>query len=87
MRLPQGCDSLIDLAALAFEVADLCRDLLRQPTHLELHLAGIIFPASNDVMNLGEGESELLAFENHLEMKPVAGIVPADGSFPSRAQR
>ena len=74
----QGIDSRIDLAALAFEVAYLRRDLLRQQTHLEFRLAGILSSASKDVMNLGQREPELFAFKNHLEMKPVADIVPAD---------
>jgi predicted component of type VI protein secretion system len=87
IRLTQGIDSRIDLAALAFEVADLRRDLLRQQTHLEFRLAGILSPASKDVMNLGQREPELLAFKNHLEMKPVAGIVAATGPFPSRVQQ
>ena len=78
MRLTQGIDSCIDMAALAFEVADLRRDLLRQQTHLEFRLTGILSPASEDVMNLGQREPELFAFKNHLEMKPVADIVPAD---------
>src|SRR6202035_4902686 len=69
MRLTQGLDSRIDLAALAFEVADLRRDLLRQQSHLEFRLAGILSPATKDVMNLGQREPELLAFKNHLEMK------------------
>jgi|GEM_PF-7010387 len=38
-------------------------------------------------MNLGQREPELFAFKNHLEMKPVAGIVPAIGAFPSRVQQ
>src|ERR1700730_4558630 len=82
MRLTQGIDSRIDLAALAFEVADLRRDLLRQQTHLEFRLAGILSPASKDVMNLGQRESELLAFKYHLEVKPVAGIITGDWCFP-----
>src|ERR1700732_5324943 len=76
-----------DMAALAFEVADLRRDLLRQQTHLEFRLAGLLSPASKDVMNLGQREPELFAFKNHLEMKPVAGIVPAIGAFPPRMQQ
>jgi hypothetical protein len=87
MRLTQGIDSRIDLAALAFEVADLRRDLLRQQTHLKLRLAGNLFSASKDVMNLGQCESELFAFKNHLEVKSVTGIVPAIGAFPSRVQQ
>lgn len=87
MRLTQTIDSRIDLAALAFEVADLRRDLRRQQTHLEFGPAGILPPASNDVMNLGQCEPELFAFKNHLEMNPVAGIVPAIGAFPSRMQQ
>jgi len=87
MRLTQDIDSRIDLAALAFEVADLRRDLLRQQTHLEFRLAGIVSPASKDVTNLGQREPELFAFKNHLEMKSVAGIVPAIGAFPSQAQQ
>ncbi len=87
MCFTQGIDSRIDLAALAFEVADLRRDLLRQQTHLEFGLAGILSPASKDVVNLGQRKSELLAFKNHLEMNPVAGIVPAIGAFPSRVQQ
>jgi hypothetical protein len=87
MRLTQGIDSRIDMAALAFEVADLRRDLLRQQTHLEFRHTGILSPASEDVMNLGQREPELFAFKNHLEMKPVADIVPATGAFPSRVQQ
>ncbi len=87
MRLTQGINGRIDLAALAFEVADLRRDLLRQQTHLEFRLAGIFSPASKDVTNLGQREPELFAFKNHLEMKPVAGIVSAIGAFPSRVQQ
>jgi hypothetical protein len=87
MRLTQGIDSRIDLAALAFEVADLRRDLLRQQTHLEFRLTGILSPASKDVMNLGQREPELFALKNHLEMKPVADIVPATGALPSRVQQ
>lgn len=87
MRLTQGVDSRIDLAALAFEVADLRRDLLRRQTHLEFRLAGILSLASKDVMYLGQREPELFAFKNHLEMKPVAGIVLAIGAFPPRVQQ
>jgi hypothetical protein len=86
-RLTQSVDSRIDLAALAFEVANLRRDLLRRQIHLEFGVAGIRFPASKDVMNLGQREPELPAFKNHLEMKPVAGIVSATGAFPSRVQQ
>jgi len=87
MGLTQGIDSRIDLAALAFEGADLRRDLLRQQSQLEFRLAGILSPASKDVMNLGQREPELLAFKNHLEVKPVAGIVPAIGALTPRAQQ
>jgi len=59
MRLTQGIDSRIDLAALAFEVADLRRDLLRQQSHREFRLAKILSPARKDVMNLGQREPEL----------------------------
>jgi hypothetical protein len=38
-------------------------------------------------MTLGQREPELFAFKNHLEMKLVAGIVPAIGVFPSRVQQ
>ncbi len=86
-RLTQGIDSRIDLAALVFEVADLRRDLLRQQTHLEFGVSGIISPRSKDVMNLGQREPELPALKNHLEMKPVAGIVPTIGAFPPRVQQ
>jgi hypothetical protein len=58
MRLTQGLDSSIDLAALAFEVTYLRRDLLRQQTRLEFRLAGILSSASKDVMNLGQREPE-----------------------------
>ena len=57
--LTQDIDSRIDLAALAFEVADLRGDLLRQQTRLEFRPAGILFSASKNVTNLGQGESEL----------------------------
>jgi hypothetical protein len=87
MHLTQGINSRVDLAALPFEVADLRRDLLRQQTHLEFRPAGILFSASKNVMNLGQGESELFAFKNHLEVQPVTGIVPAIGAFPSRVQQ
>ena len=87
IRVLQGIDGRIDLAALAFEVADLRRDLLRQQTHLEFRLACILPLASNDVMNFGQSEPELLPFKYHLEMKPVAGIVTAIGAFPPRVQQ
>jgi hypothetical protein len=57
--LPSG--QRIALAALAFEVADLRGDLLRQQTRLEFRPAGILFSASKNVTNLGQGESELFA--------------------------
>jgi hypothetical protein len=81
VSLAQGRDRLVDLTALAFEVVDLGGDLFRQQTHLDVHLARIIPPASEDAVNLGQRESEGFALENHLEMKPVAGIINTEESY------
>jgi hypothetical protein len=59
--LPRRFGSRIDLAAPAFDAADLRRDLLRQQTHCAFRLAGVLSPASEDVMNLGQRERELLS--------------------------
>jgi hypothetical protein len=87
LGLAQGADRLIDLAALAFEVVNLRGDLLRLKAHLKVHHTGLLPPASEDVGNLGQRESEGFALENHLEMKPVAGIISAIGAFPAGAQQ
>jgi hypothetical protein len=87
LRLAQGRYSFIDLAALVFEIADLGRDLIKRQTSLKVRVAMFRFLARKNFAYLGQRESEPFAFEYHLEMKPVTGIVAAHVPLALRVQQ
>jgi hypothetical protein len=55
-----------------------CSSLFRHPC--------IFRPAGEDAASLGQREAKGFALENHLEMKPVARILPAMGAVLARMQ-
>jgi hypothetical protein len=87
LRLPKGRSGLLDSAALLFEMANLRSDLPWRRFHLKFGLAILLAPARQYIVYLGQGETQQLAFKNHLKVEPVAIIIPPDAALPSRAEQ
>jgi hypothetical protein len=85
-QTPLRRNGLLDSAALLFEMANLRSDLPWRQFQLKFGLAILLAPARQYIVYLGQGETQQLAFKNHLKVEPVAIIIPPDAALPSRAE-
>src|SRR5271170_3296286 len=76
LRCAQPLDGAVDFAPLPLQMADLGDDLLR--IELILQVRRLRRPLAPDqVLDLGQGEAELLALQNHLHPDAVAAAIKA----------
>src|SRR3974390_2392607 len=80
---PQTLDRAVDIVALALQVADLVHDLLRLQLLLKIRRV-VRAAASDQVVDLRQRESELLAAQDHLDPNPVCGAVEPGVAFTPR---
>ncbi len=86
MCMSQLDESGIEVGPLALQVADLRGDLVGMQAEFEIRPLNWALARDENVVNLRQRETELLAFENHPQMQAITAAVEACRAAPARMQ-
>src|SRR5271165_4565032 len=76
-------DGVVDFIALAFEVTNLADDLMRLQLPFEIGRV-VCTLAADQIVDLSQGETQLLSLENHTQAHSVCVAIEARIAFPAR---